>query len=187
MQAQLAAALDAASPGTISLVAMCAGQGRDVLPVLATHPRGHDVKALLVEMSAELVADARRTCEQQGLANVEIVEGDAAETSMYAGAVPADVILVCGVFGSITEDEMQQTVRELPYWCAPGATAIWTKEGNPPDLRPFVRQLFTDAGFEETAYVTEADAVFGVGSARWNGEGRPFRPGRRLFTFRPRG
>jgi hypothetical protein len=75
VQVQLAAALDAAPAGPIPLISMCAGQGRDVLPVLAMHPRGGDVRARLVEKSPELVADARAACAKAGLDQVEVLEG----------------------------------------------------------------------------------------------------------------
>lgn len=187
VQRQLNAALDVAPAGPIALISMCAGQGRDVLPVLADHRRGRDVRALLVEKSPELVGDARAAVVRGGLEGVEIVEGDASLTSVYAGAVPADVVLACGVFGSITEDEIETTIGELPHLCATGATAIWTKEGNQPDLRSWVRDAFTAVGFEEVAYDTEEGTVFGVGSARWNAPPLPFRAGRQMFAFRPRG
>jgi len=49
VRAHLSAALDAAPPGPVRLLSLCAGQGRDVLGVLPAHPRGPDVSALLVE------------------------------------------------------------------------------------------------------------------------------------------
>jgi hypothetical protein len=37
-----------------------------------------------------------------GLDGVHVVAGDASITDAHAGALPADLILLCGVFGSIT-------------------------------------------------------------------------------------
>src|SRR5262249_58569663 len=45
VRARIADTLDAAPPGPLRAVAMCAGQGRDLIPVLASHPRGPDVTA----------------------------------------------------------------------------------------------------------------------------------------------
>ena len=47
------------NPETFRMVSMCAGQGRDVIDVLATHPRREAVSALLVELHPALVAFAR--------------------------------------------------------------------------------------------------------------------------------
>jgi hypothetical protein len=77
---------------------MCANQGRDVLGVLLDHGRRTDVTARLVELDPVLVADARGAANRAGL-DVEVVHGDPSSTAAYAGAVPADVILVCGVSG----------------------------------------------------------------------------------------
>ncbi|HEY6471995.1 MAG TPA: hypothetical protein VIY26_03815, partial [Acidimicrobiales bacterium] len=42
-------AVGAPDPEQIRIVSLCAGQGRDVIDVVATHPRGSEVSALLVE------------------------------------------------------------------------------------------------------------------------------------------
>lgn len=44
------AGLDRCPPGPIRALSMCAGQGRDLIEVLATHPRRTDVMARLVEL-----------------------------------------------------------------------------------------------------------------------------------------
>ncbi|MBV8527692.1 MAG: SAM-dependent methyltransferase, partial [Candidatus Dormibacteraeota bacterium] len=50
VQRLVAAALDAAPPGEIRVITMCAGNGRDLIGVLRTHPRARDVRARLVEI-----------------------------------------------------------------------------------------------------------------------------------------
>src|SRR5580693_227397 len=78
VQAAFTKALDAAPAGPISVVSLCAGQGRDVTDVLAGHARTPDVRALLVEFDPELVAFARERVAAVGVdATVTVVEGDA--------------------------------------------------------------------------------------------------------------
>ncbi len=55
-----------------------------------------------------------------GLLNVDIAQGDASMTSAYAGVVPAHVLLVCGVFGNISDTDIHRTVSELPRLSAAG-------------------------------------------------------------------
>ena len=180
VQAQIAAALDRAAPGPIQVVSMCAGQGRDLLGVLAVHPRRADVRARLVEMDPRNVALARAAAPE----GVEVVEGDATTTSAYEGAVPADLVLVCGVFGHATDGDIDRIVDHLPMLCAAGATVVWTRGGRrQPDLRPAIRRWFAGAGFEEMARLSGGDGGWGVGAHRLVGETRPFRAGVRLFTF----
>ena len=130
--------LDAAAPGPIRVVSMCAGEGRDLLGVLDDHPRRADVHGRLVELDPELAATARAHAP----AGIEVLCADAGALASYAGAVPADLVLVCGVFGNITDADMMRTIDLLPTLCAPGAHVIWTRHRRPPDATPGVRERF---------------------------------------------
>jgi hypothetical protein len=162
---------------------MCAGQGRDVIGVLADHPRKQDVTATLVELDADLVRVARAMAQNIGLGGLDIVQGDASLTSAYVGAVPADVILVCGVFGNVSEADIHGTILELPTLSAPAATVIWTRHRLAPDLTPTIRDWFSQGGFEEVAFDTEEGTPFGVGTHRLVAAPRPFRANHKMFTF----
>ena len=59
VQQQVAAALSRAPTGRIRVVSACAGQGRELLPVLGCHPRRPDVSARLIELDARNAAAAR--------------------------------------------------------------------------------------------------------------------------------
>jgi hypothetical protein len=175
--------LDEAPAGAVTVVSMCAGRGHDVIDVVRDHPRRADVRARLVELDPVLAADAAAAAHAHGLTGVEVLNGDAATTDAYAGGVPADLILVCGVFGNVAESDIRRTVDELASLAAPGATVIWTRHRRPPDLTPTVRAWFRAAGFDEVAWETAPDAAFGVGVSRLTAPPRPFGPGRRLFSF----
>src|SRR2546430_16482557 len=58
VQDQIRAALDAAPPGPLHAISLCAGQGRDLIGVLARHPRRDDVTARLVEIDPRNAAAA---------------------------------------------------------------------------------------------------------------------------------
>lgn len=60
VQRQLVRAIDERLEASIVLTSICAGQGRDVLEVLAAHSRGRDVRARLVELDPDNVAVAER-------------------------------------------------------------------------------------------------------------------------------
>jgi hypothetical protein len=162
---------------------MCAGDGRDVLGVLGDHPRRADLRARLVELDPDLVARSRAMAERAGLRGVEVVQGDASVTSAYDGAVPAHIVMVCGVFGNITANDIQTTVSVLPSLAAPGATVIWTRHRRAPDLTPTIRSWFVAAGFAEVAFDTPEDAAFSVGTNRLIGPTLPSTPDRKMFSF----
>lgn len=91
----------------IRIISLCAGQGRDVIDVLATHPRAAEVEALLVELDPALVEFARRRAAKVGLSDrVRVEQGDASSCRSYAGFVPADLVLVCGIFGNVSGEDI---------------------------------------------------------------------------------
>ncbi len=165
------------------MISMCAGQGRDLTGVLRDHPRRHDVLARLVELDERNVAAARETLAGLDLTAVDVVRADAGVTDAYAGSVPAEVVLACGVFGNITDDDIARTVHALPGLCAPGATVIWTRHRFPPDLTPTIRSWFEAVGFTEVAFDAPGGTFFSVGVHRFAGDPRPLEPGRRMFAF----
>jgi predicted RNA methylase len=160
---------------------MCAGQGHDLLGVLAESPDAGRVSARLVELSPDNVAAMRIRAELAGLA-IEIVEGDASDTSLYEGAVPADLVLAVGIFGNIAEEDIFATIRALPQFCAPGATVLWSRGRQLRDITDRIRDAFTEAGFAETAFHRPEDATFQIGAARYHGPAQRLQPAR-LFTF----
>jgi hypothetical protein len=183
VQAMLRSALDDQPEGPVQIVSLCAGQGRDLIGVLRDHPRRGDARARLVELDEGNVSFARDLAEAAGLRSVEIVCGDASRSDSFLDAVPAGIVLVCGVFGNIAEADIERTISLLPAFCTPKATVIWTRHRRPPDLTPSVRGWFAEHGFEELDFVEPDDAVFGVGSNRFVGSPRALEPGVRLFDF----
>jgi hypothetical protein len=117
------------------------------------------------------------------------VHADAGLTDAYAGRVPADVLLVCGVFGHLPDGDIRRTVAHLPHLCAAGASVVWTRHLGPPDgsanLTPALRGWFGEAGFAEVAFRSPAPG-HGVGVHRLVAPPRPFVPGVRLFAFTAR-
>ncbi|GAB3896167.1 hypothetical protein GCM10029964_077130 [Kibdelosporangium lantanae] len=71
VQARIRTALDEQPEGPVGVLSMCAGQGRDLLGVLADHPRAADVRAVLVELDPDNVAVARAAAP----AGVTVVRG----------------------------------------------------------------------------------------------------------------
>jgi hypothetical protein len=183
VQHRLSNALDDAADGSIRLISVCAGQGRDVIDVVADHPRRDDVTARLIELDRHLAADARARTAAAGLATIEVIQADASTTSAYEDAVPAHVVMVCGVFGNVSDSDVRTTVFELPRLSAPGATVIWTRHRRDPDLTPAIRSWFREAGFEEVAFDTEEGRSFAVGTNRLIGAVGPFRLEHRMFSF----
>ena len=177
------AALNSAPAGEIRVVSMCAGDGRDLLGVLADHPRRGDVRARLLELEPALAQRARAEATRLGQQGIDVVCGDAGRTDAYEHAVPAQVVLVCGVFGNITDDDIRGTIEHLPELCAPDASVVWTRGRFDPDITPRVRRWFNDAGFDELDFVRVPDSTATVGLQRLRAEPRPLQRGVQLFTF----
>jgi hypothetical protein len=167
----------------LQLLSLCAGDGRDVLPVLTVLRDERAFRTRLIERDPILAARARDTAGRSALRGVEVVCGDAACTDNYTGAVPADVVLACGIFGNIGDGEVRRTIDALPGICREGAFVIWTREPDVPDPTPTVRRWFAEAGFDEVVFVSPGRKRSTVGMHRLTGPSRPLPAGERLFTF----
>ena len=179
VQRRLAEAVDAAPPGVVRVVSMCAGEARD-LASLRDHPRRDDVRGLAVELDPRNVERARARLD--GLA-LEVGEGDASLVDLYAPMVPANVVLACGIFGNVSDDDVERTVRALPSFCAPGAWVLWTRHRREPDLTPSIRGWCASVGLEEVGFDTFEGHGQSVGTARFVGDPSPLPRGERLFSF----
>jgi Putative methyltransferase len=152
--------------GAVDVVSVCAGQGQDVIGVLARRADAGRVRATLLEYDERNVRAARAAADAAGLSGLDIRCADAGELASYGGAVPADLILMAGVFGNISDADIRHTVRTLPALCRPEATVIWTRTRRPPDRTGAIRDRFAAAGFAEDDFVAPDDVEFSVGVHR---------------------
>lgn len=174
-------------PGAeVTVVSACAGQGHDLFDVLrrrtARRPDRGRVRATLIEFDPSNAAIARATADRMHLGRVEVRCADAGDLASYAGAVPADLLVFAGIFGNISNDDIERSITALPTLCAPGATVIWTRTRKPPDVTTAVRGWFAAAGFEEVAFHAPDDVMFSVGRHHLRGSPQPLADGR-IFRF----
>jgi len=182
VQQQIRAALDTAPPGRLRAISMCAGQGRDLIGVLATHPRRGDVTARLVEVDPRLAESARTAARAASLPGVEVLTADAALTGNYVGLVPADLVLACGIFGNITDEDIKRTAGYCTQLCARGGAVIWTRSRRAPDLVPQICDWFSARGFE-LAWISGPSTDWTVAAHRLAASPAPLEPAARMFTF----
>jgi hypothetical protein len=119
-------------------------------------------------------------CAGQGR-DLVTVAGDAGRMDWYVGATPADVVLACGIFGNLTDEEVHTMVELMPALCAPGARVIWTRVPRSDGILVTIQDWFDDAGFEPRALIVGEGELFGVGAARFCGTPTPIDPDSRLF------
>jgi hypothetical protein len=167
-----------------AVVSMCSGDGRDLLGVLAElGPGGANVTGRLVELDPTLAQAARERIGEAAIIGLQVLDADAGATSAYVGAVPADLVLACGVFGNVPDADIERTVRALPMLCGREATVIWTRGRREPDLTPAIRGWFREAGFTHVAFDPVPDSLASIGVERFMGSPLPLQPGLRLFEF----
>jgi putative methyltransferase len=170
--------------GRLRLVVMCAGAGRDVLPVLA---EGRDafVSAVLVEFDPELADQARATAAELGLTGVEVRTADAGDPATYADLAPAHIVTACGVFGNVVRADALRTIAALPGLLADGGLVIWTRghfADDDADPAQELREHFRAVGFTELDFTRPDDAQFRVGLNRLT-ERPPTVLSGRMFSF----
>lgn len=182
----LATCLNACPPGKIQVVSVCAGDSRDLTGTLFDHPRTADVQARLVELDERLVECGRTAAEAAGLGEqLEFIQGDATISSVYEGAVPADIVLLCGVFGNIPEEELPRLMETLAYLCKPEAFLIWTRDlfEDSEHRLAIIRELLQKSGFEEVNFRMTLTGNMGVGTHRYLGQTLPLPKDKELFVF----
>jgi hypothetical protein len=179
VRSEVAAALDRAPEGPVRVLSLCAGRGLDLLPLLPVHVRGADVQGRLVELDPENAEVARASAP----VGIEVVQADAGVPDACVGAVPADLLLLCGIFGNVSDEDVERTVAAVPQLCAPRATVVWTRSTRAPDLTPAVRRWVVRAGVEETSFVTEGPGGWSVGAGTFLGRRESLVPGSRMFSF----
>jgi hypothetical protein len=176
-------ALDGSPPGRLRFVSLCAGQGHDVLAAASAHPRGADLTGRLVELDPVNATAAVARVAALGLTGIDVCQADAGTTDAYEGAVPADLIVACGIFGNVSLADIERTVRTLPSLCARDAWVVWTRHPRGPGVLSAIDRWFEASGFERHALVVDEEAWFGVGLHRFVGAPVPYERGQRLFTF----
>jgi len=170
--------VEALPPGPVRTVSICAGDGRDLVGALAEHPRRTDVQGLLVEIDPAMAERGRATLWP----GLDYLVADAALTDNYLGAVPANLVLACGIFGNISDEDIAATVRAMPTFLAADGYVIWTRHRGEPDMFATIDDWFVDAGFARV-FASTPDRPYGVGVHRLVTEPRTLTKGAHLFTF----
>jgi hypothetical protein len=168
----------------VQVVSTCAGQGRDLIGVLADRSDQERVSARLIEYEPANVEIAVQAAASAGLSHIEVVCADAGELKSYAGAIPADLVLMCGVFGNISDADIEATIAAIPVMCASEAIVIWTRGRREPDLTPRIRGWFSASGFIEQAFDAPEGVMFAVGVHQYAGPGvTDHELNKHLFSF----
>ena len=184
VQRHIACWLDERHGEALTVVSACAGHGHDVIGTLARRADADRVRATLLEYDERNVAAAQAAIDDAALRNVTVVRADAGDRAAYAGAVPADLVVMAGVFGNISDVEVRGTIAALAELCATGCHRDLDPDTTRPDLTPAVRRWLEAAGFVEQDFHAPADALFSVGVHHFAGRPRPLAPRGRLFRFR---
>jgi hypothetical protein len=174
-------------PGVIQVLSICAGDARDLIGLLATHPRKMDVRAYLVENNAELVENGQKVIIEAGFEEqLQFVIADATISSTYLGLAPVDIVLMSGVFGNLRSKEVARLIGSLGLLCKYGGYVVWTRHRRLHDglnQIALIRQLFSESDFGEVLIENTSDDRFTIGSHRYKGAGQVLRGGVKLFEF----
>jgi hypothetical protein len=187
VQGHIEAFLDARA-GPVRAISACAGDGRDVLGVLARRSDAATVRATLLEIHPGIAERARQAArEARRSEQVEVRSVDAGHSDAYLGLVPADLVLLVGIFGNISDADLARTVAASPQLCAPGGLLLWSRGRNldgRPDVTGAVRSWFATAGFAEQAFTSlDTSSRPAVGVVRYDGPPQSLVAGQRWFTF----
>lgn len=165
------------------IIDICAGDGRDLLPVLANYPNALLVHSLLVEIDKNLLGAASSLAVSENVPNITPKLTDASVSLVYEAVIPADLILLCGVLGNISEEDVENTISNLAMFCKAGTKVIWTRNRRAPDATPKIRKLFVNNGFVENAFIAPEHNTYAVGVSEFKATPKQFDKNIKLFTF----
>ncbi|MGD0284346.1 MAG: class I SAM-dependent methyltransferase [Candidatus Saccharimonadales bacterium] len=165
------------------IIDICAGDGRDLIGVLSKYPNLLNIRSFLVEINDEIANQAKELINTEHIQNIQVVIADAANSSLYKNVIPADLILLCGVFGNISIEDVRYIIKNLSMFCKSGTKVIWTRNRRVPDVTPKIRELFTNNSLDELKFISTSDNTYAVGLNIFNGNTKPFNPELKLFTF----
>ncbi len=187
VQRHLAECLDIAPHGSVRVISMCAGDGRDVIGVLGSHQRRKDVVAWLVELNRQSVAGGVRQTTIAGLQDsVSFINADATVCETYNGIAPSDIILLCGVWGHVPIHERGLVIRAIASLCKPGGTVIWTRGVSRGMTRLHeIQSLFAGPCWQKVRVSLTSDNKWAVATHRYCGPPKELPGSGRLFHFQP--
>ncbi len=171
-----------AAAGVRRILSLCSGDGRDIVPVVARLPHERRPEVVLVELDRALAVAAEQRALDVGVA-AKVVVGDAGLAATWQDAVPVDLLMLCGIFGNISDADVRATINAARGLLTSEGTVIWTRGYfSDHDLRPQVRAWFTAAGFTEIAFDAEPTG-YGVGVNQLASAPDATLVPERLFTF----
>jgi hypothetical protein len=102
--------------------------------------------------------------------------------------VPAELVIACGLFGNMTNADVERTIGYCTQLCAAGGTVVWTRgrwaAPGAPDLVPQVCAWFEERGFERV-WLSSPEFRECCGAHRFTRAPSPLEAGASMFSFVP--
>lgn len=172
--------------GPVSLLSIFAGDGRDLVPVVAESVRRNEVRCLFIENDEALVRAGRQRVKAHALSDrMEFRCADATSAESYIGSVPVHFVLAAGVFGNLLPEDIVPCVKALTGMLKTGGFLVWTRSRHAGDGESGIAKIqaaLQDQGFVERN--SGGSAKFLVASHQFLGNTTQL-VDRRLFTFTP--
>ena len=141
------------------------------------------MRGLLVELNPANVAEARRRAQAAGLDNLEVLEGDAGLSENYPSAGRASLVVVSGVFGQLSMEDVVRTITLLTEICKTGGSVIRTTYEVLSEKQVAIEGHFADHAFEQVGFELTSGKTYGVVQHRYRGEPQPLSHPARIFTY----
>lgn len=174
--------LDGSAAGSIRVLSLCCGEARDLTAAAAGHERAADLTGCAVELSGGLAAIAAQNLAAAGT-SIEVRCADAGRSVHWLDVTPVDLLVLAGIFGNITDDDIARVVRSVPALVRPGGHVVWTRHRRGDDVTPEVRQWFASAGCTEISFHSPGLGKYGVGLHRHDGSAQVAAVPEVMFRF----
>jgi hypothetical protein len=138
-----------------------------------------------VENNPHSLAAGRDHARRAGLADaIHFLQADATTFATYCDLTPADVVLLCGVWGHVPPHQRPALVRACQSLCKPSGVVIWTRGVRQGTERfEAIRALFANPLWEEIRAIISPDAKWAVATHRYLGPPTPLPLAGQIFQF----
>ena len=114
----------------IIILSICSGQARDILPAIAGREDKDRITTYLLDIDKDCLEYAQEYARIHDIPNVHTINKDASLKESYDDIPKADLIVICGLFGHLSLEDITTTVSFLAYISDNDAHVIWSINQN---------------------------------------------------------
>ena len=161
---------------------ICSGQGKDILESMLELDK--DAEVFLIDTNIDALNSGINFAKKNNIGTITFINEDASHTSTYKKYdIPkSNIVLACGLFGHLNEDDSYTLVDFLKTQIKINGTVIWTKNIENDSISN-LRKYFINNNFKEINYFGPEGSPWAVVCNQYVGEEFDLNKEYKIFNF----